>query len=204
VCVLQRSDFARITWNAYFVAGADRLVRRENQGEIARLPESIHGLARHIRLWTAHSNSARRVIFAAEAEAARLGAAAVGPEHLLLGLVAASLEKPTIAGEILAEQLGIPLESLRDATLELLTPGTGTLGPDVPMTPQARRVLDLAVEEVHLLQNTGIGTEHQLLGLIREGENLASRVLVELGADLERTRRETRMKQAKLVAAGLI
>ena len=137
-------------------------------------------------LWMRFTERARRVVFFAQEEATRLGENYVGTEHLLLGLVR---ENDSVAARIL-DRLGVPLGRIRSDIERQVTRGHGNLGQDMQLTPRAKRVIDLAYEEARQLNNNYIGTEHLLLGLIREGDGLAARVLVKLGADLERTRRE--------------
>jgi ATP-dependent Clp protease ATP-binding subunit ClpC len=137
-------------------------------------------------MWQRFTERARRVVFFAQEEAARLGENYVGTEHLLLGLVR---ESDSVAARIL-DRLGVPLGRIRAEIERQVTRGHGNLGQDMQLTPRAKRVIDLAYEEARQLNNNYIGTEHLLLGLIREGDGLAARVLVKLGADLERTRRE--------------
>src|SRR5262245_61532238 len=137
-------------------------------------------------MWQRFTERARRVVFFAQEEAARLGENYVGTEHLLLGLVR---ESDSVAARIL-DRLGAPLGRIRADIERQVTRGHGSLGQDMQLTPRAKRVIDLAYEEARQLNNNYIGTEHLLLGLIREGDGLAARVLVKQGADLERTRRE--------------
>src|SRR6266851_2807844 len=137
-------------------------------------------------MWQRFTERSRRVVFFAQEEAARLGENYVGTEHLLLGLVR---ENDSVAARIL-DRLGVPLGRIRSDIERQVTRGHGNLGQDMQLTPRAKRVIDLAYEEARQLNNNYIGTEHLLLGLIREGDGLAARVLVKLGADLERTRRE--------------
>ena len=137
-------------------------------------------------MWQRFTERARRVVFFAQEEAARLGENYVSTEHLLLGLVR---ENDSVAARIL-DRLGIPLGRIRAEIERQVTRGHGNLSQDMQLTPRAKRVIDLAYEEARQLNNNYIGTEHLLLGLIREGDGLAARVLVKLGADLERTRRE--------------
>jgi ATP-dependent Clp protease ATP-binding subunit ClpC len=137
-------------------------------------------------MWQRFTERARRVVFFAQEEAARLGENYVGTEHLLLGLVR---ENDSVAARIL-DRLGVPLGRIRSDIERQVTRGHGNLGQDMQLTPRAKRVIDLAYEEARQLNNNYIGTEHLLLGLIREGDGLAARVLVKLGADLDRTRRE--------------
>jgi ornithine carbamoyltransferase len=105
---------------------------------------------------------------------------------VLLGLIR---ESESVAARIL-DRMGIGLGRIRGDVERQLTRGRGNLGQDMQLTPRAKRVIDLAYEEARQLNNNYIGTEHVLLGLIREGDGLAARVLIGLGADLERTRQE--------------
>src|SRR5947207_11629200 len=142
-------------------------------------------------MWQRFTERARRVVFFAQEEAARLGENYVGTEHLLLGLLR---ENDSVAARIL-DHLGIALGQVRASVEKQVTPGHGNLGQDMQLTPRAKRVIDLAYEEARQLNNNYIGTEHLLLGLIREGDGLAARVLVSLDVDLERTRREVHALQ---------
>src|SRR5262245_49941723 len=135
-------------------------------------------------MWQRFTERARRVVFFAQEEAARLGENYVGTEHLLLGLVR---ESDSVAARIL-DRLGVPLGRIRADIERQTTRGHGNLGRDMQLTPRAKRVIDLAYEEARQLNNNFIGTEHLLLGLIHEGDGLAARVLIKLGANLERTR----------------
>jgi hypothetical protein len=144
-------------------------------------------------LWQLFTERARRVTFIAQEEAAQLGEIYVGTEHLLLGLT----RVPDSVGAQILVRLGISLESVENETRQQVTRGTANLGQIMQLAPKAMKVIDLACEEARLLNNNYIGVEHLLLGLIREGEGLAAKVLVKLGADLERTRREVQSMQAK-------
>ena len=137
-------------------------------------------------MWQRFTERARRVVFFAQEEAGRLGENYVSTEHLLLGLVR---ENDSVAARIL-DRLGISLGRIRSEIERQVARGEGRLGQDMQLTPRAKRVIDLAYDEARQLNNNYIGTEHLLLGLIREGEGLAGRVLNKLGVDLERTRRE--------------
>lgn len=137
-------------------------------------------------MWWRFTERARRVVFFAQEEAIRLGENYVSTEHLLLGLVR---ETDTVAAGILA-RLGVPPGSIRAEVEKQVTPGDGRTGQDLQLTPRAKRVIDLAYDEARQLENNYIGTEHLLLGLIRESDGLGGRVLQKLGVDLERTRRE--------------
>ena len=129
----------------------------------------------------------RRVMFLAREEAARLHHDYIGTEHLLLGIVR---EGEGLAATIVTN-LGIDLDIIR-RTIESMVPassGSVVLG-EIPFTPRAKRVLELSVEEAKNLQHNYVGTEHLLLGLIREGEGIAARVLLEFGADFKRVKDE--------------
>src|SRR4051794_37050099 len=137
-------------------------------------------------MWQRFTERARRVVFFAQEEAARLWQNYVGTEHLLLGLVR---ESDSVAARIL-DRLGVELGRVRAEIERQVTRGEQNIGQDMQLTPRAKRVIDLAYEEARQLNNNYIGTEHILLGLIHEGDGLAARVLVKLGAELERTRKE--------------
>ncbi|MDK2784489.1 MAG: ATP-dependent Clp protease ATP-binding subunit ClpC [Bacillota bacterium] len=128
---------------------------------------------------------AQQVIILAQEEARRLNYPYVGTEHLLLGLIR---EGTGVAAQALAS-LGIELERVRAEVEKIIGPGTGApTGPQVDLTPRAKRVIELALDEARRMGVDYIGTEHLLLGLIREGEGVAARVLESLGADLEKVR----------------
>ncbi len=129
---------------------------------------------------------ARKVVYLAQQEAARLGHNVVGTEHLLLGLVA---EGEGVAAKAL-ETMDIRLDKIRQEVEKII--GVGETNPfgEIPFTPRAKRVLELAVDEGRQLGHNYVGTEHILLGLIREGEGVAAQVLKNLGADLEKVRKQ--------------
>ena len=129
----------------------------------------------------------RRVIYLARDEANRLQNDYIGTEHLLLGIVR---EGEGIAARVL-RKLDIDLEQIQQVIENMVKPtgGTLTLG-EIPLTPRAKRVLELSIEEARLLNHNYVGTEHLLLGLIREGEGVAARILIELGVDRKRVREE--------------
>ena len=144
-----------------------------------------------LTMWQRFTERARRVVFFAQEEAGRLGENYVSTEHLLLGLVK---ENDSVAARIL-DRIGVSLGRIRSEIERQVARGDGRMGPDMQLTPRAKRVIDLAYDEARQLGNNYIGTEHLLLGLIREGEGLAGRVLAKLGVELERTRREVRLLQ---------
>jgi ATP-dependent Clp protease ATP-binding subunit ClpC len=130
---------------------------------------------------------ARKVLVLAKEEARRFNHDYIGTEHILLGLVR---EGEGVACAVL-QNLGIDLDRLRMEIEKLIPSGSATsVVGDIPFTPRAKKALELAAEEARALGHNYIGTEHILLGLIREGEGLASQVLYGLGVDLERIRQE--------------
>jgi len=150
-------------------------------------------------MWQRFTERARRVVFFAQEEAGRLGENYVSTEHLLLGLVR---ESDSVAGRIL-DRLGVSLGRIRSEIERQVTRGDGKISQDMQLTPRAKRVIDLAYDEARQLNHNYIGTEHLLLGLIREGEGLAGRVLAKLSVDLERGRREVMsMKDAEVATVG--
>ena len=145
-------------------------------------------------MWQRFTERARKVVFYAQEEAGRLGENYVSTEHLLLGLVR---ENDTVAARIL-DRLGVSLARIRSEIERQVAHGEGLLGQDMQLTPRAKRVIDLAYDEARQLDNNYIGTEHLLLGLMREGEGLAGKTLTKLGADLDRARHEVvRLQQGQ-------
>jgi ATP-dependent Clp protease ATP-binding subunit ClpA len=130
------------------------------------------------------TDRARRVVVLAQEEARLLNHDYIGTEHLLLGLVA---EGQGVAAKAL-ESLGIRLEALRSQVEEVIGRGQRAPSGHIPFTPRAKKVLELSLRESQQLGHNHIGTEHILLGLVREGEGVAAQVLVKLGADLPRVR----------------
>src|SRR6266511_825000 len=132
------------------------------------------------------TDRARRVIPLAQEEARRLNHNYIGTEHLLLGLLA---EGEGVAAKAL-EGLGISLEAVRVQVQEIIGQGQAAPTGHIPFTPRAKKVLQLSLREAMQLGHAYIGTEHILLGLIREGEGVAAQVLVRLGADRDRVRQQ--------------
>ena len=130
---------------------------------------------------------ARKVIILAKEEARRFNHDYIGTEHILLGLIR---EGEGVAAAVL-QKLDVSLENIRLEIEKLVQPGPTTqiIG-DIPFTPRAKKALELAAEEARSLGHNYIGTEHLLLGLIREGEGIASQVLLNLGMDLNSVRNE--------------
>jgi ATP-dependent Clp protease ATP-binding subunit ClpA len=132
------------------------------------------------------TDRARRVIAMAQEEARMLDHDCIGTEHLLLGLIR---EGEGVAAQAL-ESLGISLQQVRQQVEEIIGRGQRAPSGDVPFTPRAKKVLELSLREARQLDHNYIGTEHILLGLIREGQGVAAQVLVKLGADLNRVRQQ--------------
>ena len=137
-------------------------------------------------MWQRFTERARKVVFYAQEEAQKFGEGYVSTEHLLLGLVR---ESDSVAARVL-EKLGVSLTRIRAEVEKQLPRGDARPSQDMTLTPRAKRVIDLAYDEARNLNNNYIGTEHLLLGLIREGDGLAGRVLAKLGVELEKARRE--------------
>ncbi|NQU95975.1 MAG: ATP-dependent Clp protease ATP-binding subunit [Candidatus Omnitrophica bacterium] len=130
---------------------------------------------------------ARKVILLAKEEAKRFNHDYIGTEHILLGLVR---EGEGVAAAVLAS-LGLSADKIRFEVEKLVQPGPATIvSGDIPFTPKAKKVIELAMEEARSLGHNYIGTEHLLLGLIREGEGVASQVLMNLGLELDKVRME--------------
>jgi ATP-dependent Clp protease ATP-binding subunit ClpC len=132
------------------------------------------------------TDRARRVVVLAQEEARMLNHNYIGTEHILLGLIH---EGEGVASKAL-ESLGISLESVREQVQEIIGQGQQAPTGHIPFTPRAKKVLELSLREALQLGHNYIGTEHILLGLIREGEGVAAQVLVKLGADLSRVRQQ--------------
>jgi ATP-dependent Clp protease ATP-binding subunit ClpC len=132
------------------------------------------------------TDRARRVVVLAQEEARMLNHNYIGTEHILLGLIH---EGEGVAAKAL-ESLGISLEGVRDQVEEIIGQGQTAPAGHIPFTPRAKKVLELSLREALQLGHNYIGTEHILLGLIREGEGVAAQVLQKLGADLNRVRQQ--------------
>src|SRR5487761_1369703 len=161
-------------------------------GAVAGSPSGPEGLSRRltgamlVSMFERFTDRARRVLVLAQEEARLLNHNFIGTEHILLGLVH---EGEGVAAKAL-ESLGISLEAVREKVEETIGPaGSSTTG-SPPFTPRAKKVLELSLREALQLGHNYIGTEHMLLGLVREGEGVAAQVLVSLGADLSRVRQQ--------------
>ena len=132
------------------------------------------------------TDRARRVLVLAQEEARLLNHNFIGTEHILLGLIH---EGEGVAAKAL-ESLGVSLEAVREKVAETIGPAGSSTTASPPFTPRAKKVLELSLREALQLGHNYIGTEHMLLGLVREGEGVAAQVLVSLGADLPRVRQQ--------------
>ena len=144
-------------------------------------------------MWQRFTERARKVIFFAQEEARKLGENYVSTEHLLLGIIR-DTEIDSVAMRVLI-LIGIDTKQIASEIERQVAHGDGRLDQDMQLTPRAKRVIDLAYDELTQLNNNYIGTEHLLLGLIREGQGLAGRVLAKVGANLDQVRFEVRLIQ---------
>src|ERR1700723_2699540 len=138
-------------------------------------------------MWEPFTERARRSIVLAQEEAQRLGNNYIGTEHILLGIIS---EGESLAAKVL-ESLGVNLAKVRQEVEGIVGRGGQTVQQEMVFTPRAKRVIELAFEEARQLNHNYIGTEHLLLGLIREGEGVAARVLTNLGVDPAKVRVQT-------------
>ncbi|MGH7738219.1 MAG: ATP-dependent Clp protease ATP-binding subunit [Candidatus Tyrphobacter sp.] len=138
-------------------------------------------------MWEPFTERARRSIVLAQEEAQRLGNNYIGTEHVLLGIIS---EGESLAAKVL-ESLGVNLAKVRQEVEAIVGRGGQTVQQEMVFTPRAKRVIELAFEEARQLNHNYIGTEHLLLGLIREGEGVAARVLTNLGVDPAKVRVQT-------------
>ena len=153
------------------------------------------------------TEKAIKVIMLAQEEARRLGHNFVGTEQVLLGLIG---EGTGVAAKTL-KSMGVTIKDAREQVEKIIGRGSGFVAVEIPFTPRAKKVLELSWDEARQLGHNYIGTEHLLLGLIREGEGIGTKVLENLGVDLNKCRSnvikllgETRTTQAQTAAAGNI
>ncbi len=146
------------------------------------------------------SERARKVLSLAQEEAQRFNHNYIGTEHILLGLVR---ETEGVAARVLAN-LGVDLNKVRSAVEFIIGRGDKPAQGEIGLTPRAKKVVELAVDEARRMNHTYIGTEHLLIGLLREGEGVAAGVLESLGVNLEKVRGETHrvLSQSPAQSAG--
>ncbi len=152
-------------------------------GAVASAPVRAHD---RYAMFERYTDRAHRVVVLAQEEARMLSHNYIGTEHILLGLIH---EGEGVAAKAL-ESLGISLEAVRAQVEEIIGQGQQAPSGRIPFTARAKKVLELSLREALQLGHNYIGTEHILLGLIREGEGVAAQVLVKLGADLNRVRQQ--------------
>jgi ATP-dependent Clp protease ATP-binding subunit ClpC len=156
-------------------AGSVRLVLRAG-GQV------LLSSARRQAMFQRFTDRARRVVVQAQEEARMLKHSYIGTEHILLALI----DEGDGAGGRALESLGIGLDAVRQQVEEIIGQGQYTSSTHIPFTPRAKRTLELSLTEAVQLGHDYVGTEHILLGLLREGDGVAAQVLVKLGADLNR------------------
>src|SRR4051812_27606039 len=139
-------------------------------------------------LFLKFDDSARGVLTRAQEEASRLGHSALGTEHLLLALLG---DKSSVATRALTN-LGLDLENARIVVEQIVGRGDASISGEMELTPRAKRVIELAIDAARRRGDDFIGSEHLLLGLVREGEGLAAGVLEMFGASLDRVQEEVR------------
>ena len=154
--------------------------RRYTRTQYPPIPDGV------VPLFERFTDRARRVVVLAQEEARLLNHSYIGTEHILLGLIH---EGEGVAAKAL-ESLSITLDSVRAQVEEIIGQGGSSPSGHIPFTPRAKKVLELSLREALQLGHNYIGTEHILLGLLREGEGVATQVLVKLGADLGKVRQQ--------------
>ncbi|DBB04352.1 hypothetical protein WJX77_001805 [Trebouxia sp. C0004] len=168
----------------------------------SRHSNSVKAVAPTRMMFERFTEKAIKVVMLAQEEARRLGHNFVGTEQILLGLIG---ESTGIAAKVL-KSMGVSLKDARVEVEKIIGRGSGFVAVEIPFTPRAKRVLELSLEEARQLGHNYIGTEHILLGLLREGEGVAARVMETLGADPSKIRtaviRMVGESQEQLVGAG--
>ncbi len=180
----------RIAANAEYTSGnnPDAPLDQLTQWLRRMLTHKLITSAEVVERFDRFTKRARAVLTFAQEEARNLQHNYVGTEHLLLGLIR---EGGGVAGEVLSN-LGADAQQLRQDVEKIIGRGASDItNANIPLTPRVKRVIELAVDEARRLHHQFLGTEHLLLGLVREGEGIAARVLRERGIDLERVRMET-------------
>ena len=150
---------------------------------------------RRTQMFERFTDKARQVVVLAQEETRRLDHPAVGTEHLLLGLAGV----PESVGARALVALGVPLDELRAEVERTVGRGKGTPSGHLPFLPQSKKVLELSLREALQLGHNYIGTEHLLLGLVRQGDGVAARVLTGRGMELEAVRQEVGLQLEALV-----
>ena len=180
----RKYDFIRLL---VFLAGVIGIVRLiDALTEKRRMPE--------IDRFDKFTVRARKALHLAQEEAQRLQHNYIGTEHLLLGLIR---EGDGVAAKVL-NNLGVDLDKARSSVESVIGQGNRVVTGEIGLTPRAKKVIELAVDEARRLNHHYIGTEHLLLGLVREGEGIAAGVLESLGVNLEKARVQTMQVLGKL------
>ena len=173
----RKYDFIRLL---VFLAGVIGIVRLiDALTERRRMPE--------IDRFNKFTERARKVLHLAQEEAQRLKHNYIGTEHLLLGLIR---EGDGVAAKVLSN-LGVDLDKARSSVESILGRGNRVVIGEIGFTPRAKKVIELAVDEARRLHHHYLGTEHLLLGLVREGQGIGAGVLESLGVSLEKVRTQT-------------
>jgi ATP-dependent Clp protease ATP-binding subunit ClpC len=167
--------------------------------DVKDMPARLRRLTRQDR-FEKFTERARHVLALAQEEAQRFRHNYIGTEHLLLGLIR---EGEGIAARVL-RNMGVDLADVRQAVEKIIGRGEHFVVGEIGLTPRAKKVIELAVMEARNLDHHYVGTEHLLLGLIREGEGIAAGVLENLGIKLERVRREVLAELGRSPARGSI
>jgi hypothetical protein len=194
---VQEARAAGCSWSQIGTAlGVSKQAAQQRHSSMRSVLSKVLG-SREYRGWrpfTRFTAPARQAVVLAQEEAKRLRHEYVGTEHLLLGLLAEGAVEPQGAGDgggVAAQALrdaGITLEAARAGLVELVPPGEPAPSGQLPFTPRAKKVLELALREAMHLRHDHIGTEHLLLGLLREGEGLAVQLIVSAGVPPDRLR----------------
>ncbi len=180
----RKYDFIRLL---VFLAGVIGIVRLiDALTERRRIPE--------IDRFNKFTERARKVLHLAQEEAQRLKHNYIGTEHLLLGLIR---EGDGVAAKVLSN-LGVDLDKARISVESILGRGNRVVIGEIGFTPRAKKVIELAVDEARRLHHHYLGTEHLLLGLVREGQGIGAGVLESLGVSLEKVRTQTMQVLGKL------
>jgi len=180
----RKYDFIRLL---VFLAGVIGIVRLiDALTERRRMPE--------IDRFNKFTERARKVLHLAQEEAQRLKHNYIGTEHLLLGLIR---EGDGVAAKVLSN-LGVDLDKARSSVESVLGRGNRVVIGEIGFTPRAKKVIELAVDEARRLHHHYLGTEHLLLGLVREGQGIGAGVLESLGVSLEKARVQTMQVLGKL------
>jgi prophage maintenance system killer protein len=172
-------------------------VQERLAAELSQMENDLLSGRREPTLFEQFTDRARRAVVVAQEEARKLSHSYIGTEHLLLALIHV---EDGVAAKALST-LGVSTAAVRAQVLEIVGEGSQAPSGHIPFTPRAKKVLELSLREALQLGHKYIGTEHILLGLVREGEGVAAQVLVKLGADLGRVRQQVVQMLGKEIGA---